>query len=197
MIKVIAFDFGGVLGSDADEWNTTFKKVLDKSGLTVSEMFNIWEKYWPTLKLGKGNIMDYWVEAAKKNGVTPKTLREIYNQSIRIDNDVLKIAKSLKRKYKLIILSNDTKDWMDAKIKRFKFDKIFDKVYSSANLGISKPNRKIFDYVLRDLKIKPQELIFIDNQENNYEAARDMEINTILFKSSIQLKKELSSLLPH
>jgi len=28
MIKVIAFDFGGVLGPDANDWNNTFKPTF-------------------------------------------------------------------------------------------------------------------------------------------------------------------------
>ncbi|KKP40658.1 MAG: hypothetical protein UR29_C0001G0066 [Candidatus Woesebacteria bacterium GW2011_GWC2_33_12] len=32
MIKVIAFDFGGVLGPDANDWNNTFKNILKLTG---------------------------------------------------------------------------------------------------------------------------------------------------------------------
>jgi glucose-1-phosphatase len=191
MIKVIAFDYGGVLGTDADAWTTTFKKVLEVSGLTNSEMLKIWEKHWPKLKIGKEEIINYWADAAKKKDINPEILRNIYNESITIDSKMLNLAKSMKNKHKLIILSNDTVDWMDAKKEKFNLLNIFEKIYCSGNMGIAKPNKEIFEYVLKDLNIKPGELLFIDNQENNIEAANSLGIKTILFVDEISFKNKI------
>lgn len=197
MVKVIAFDFGGVIGSDADEWQTTFIKINKITGLTADELQELFIKHWPDLKVGRGNIENFWTEVAKRShlDVDPKVLRKIYNENITANGKLLSFCKTLKRKYKLVILSNNTKDWMDEEIGRFKLNSIFEKIYSSADLGISKPSREIFEYVFRDLGVKPQEIIFIDNQENNIEAAQALGINTILFRNLDQLKKDLSSFL--
>ncbi len=195
MIKVIAFDFGGVIGSDADQWNTTFKPVLDLTGLTSQEMVNIWEKHWSKLKIGAEHIQNYWTETSIKNKVDPEKIRETYNNCITARRDMLELAKSLKAKYKIVILSNDAKDWMDAKIRRFGLDKIFETIYSSADLHMAKPDKEIFDYVLSDLGVKPSELIFIDNQLNNYMASNAVGINTILFTDIEKLKSDLKKIL--
>lgn len=195
MIKVIAFDYGGVLGCEADDWNSTFRKVLEASGLSFEEMLAIWEKHWLHLRANKGNIMVFWKDAAKKNNADPQKLREIYNKSITINKEVFDMAKSLKLKFKLVILSNDTSDWMEAKIKRFGLLEVFDKVYCSANIGAAKPDAKIFEYVLNDMKIKPEEFLFIDNQENNIEAARKLGINVIYFENMQVLSQQLSKVL--
>ena len=175
MIKVIAFDYGGVLGTEADAWETTFKNVLVKGRLTLEYINKIWEENWPKLKVGKEDIGEFW----KGN----ENLREIYNDSITIDSEMLNFAKSLKHKYKLVILSNDSKDWMNAKINKFKLLDVFDKVYTSANIGIAKPDKRIFEFVLKDLNIMPEEMLFIDNQENNIETAKLLGIKTILFSN--------------
>ncbi|SRR5258708_2102252 len=185
MIKVIAFDYGGVLGTEANAWNTTFKNVLEAGNITIEEINQIWNDHWPKLRVGKEEIDEFWSGNEK--------LRELYNNSITIDEEMLGFTKSLKQNYKLVILSNDTKDWMDAKIKRFSLLKTFSKVYCSGNLGVAKPDKEIFEYVLNDLQIEPDELLFIDNQKNNIEAANLLGIKTILFKN----KTELISSLPH
>ena len=190
-IKVIAFDFGGVLGTEADAWSSTFERVLGSAGLTHEEMDKIWEKHWPKLKIGKEDISEYWKDAAKKQNIDFKKVQYLYNNSITINQGMLDLVKSLKGKYKLVILSNDSIDWMDAKIKRFKLLDIFYKVYCSGNIGIAKPDVEIFKYVLKDLEIKPEELLFVDNQENNIEAANALGINSILFKNQKDLEENL------
>ncbi len=192
MTEVIAIDYGGVLGTEADAWNTTFREVISVSGLTLDEMDKIWKKHWPKLKIGSGDIMDYWRDAAKKEDLDPEKLREIYNNSITIDKEMLTLIQSLKAKNRLVILSNDTVDWMNAKKRMFGLEDIFEKIYCSGDIGMAKPDNKIFDYVLNDLNIRPEELLFIDNQNNNINAADKMGIKTILFTDS----KSLISSLP-
>ena len=57
MIKAILFDFGGVLGSDAD---TIFLQVLENNGITRAEAERLWEEHWPNLKLGKCGVDEIW-----------------------------------------------------------------------------------------------------------------------------------------
>lgn len=120
---------------------------------------------------------------AKKN-ISIDTIENSYLKGITINENVLNIAKELKKKgYKIYILSNEAREWMEYKIRKFKLDKIFEKVYCSAFLGISKPDPEIFKKVLSELKIGPQDILFIDNQEKNIEVAKSLGIKTILFTS--------------
>ncbi len=57
MIKAVLFDFGGVLGSDAD---TIFLQVLESNGIARAEAERLWEEYWPNLKLGKCGVDEIW-----------------------------------------------------------------------------------------------------------------------------------------
>ena len=43
----------------------------------------------------------------------------------------------------------------------------FDYVYLSFEIGIRKPDRKIYEYVLNDLKTLPENILFIDDDTNN------------------------------
>lgn len=191
MIKVIAFDFGGILGPDADDWNGAFAKIKTLTGLSASELQEIFNRHWPKLKLGKEPMLVFWQEVAavSLNKVKPLTLRRTYNQSIFADQAFLKfvqIVQTLKNKYRVVLLANDSDDDYLVKTRRLKLDKVFDKLYCSSQLGMAKPDRRIFEYLLRDQKIKPNELLLIDNQLNNIEAAKSLGINSILFRNYAQ-----------
>lgn len=104
---------------------------------------------------------------------------------------MLDFIKDLKKKFNLVLLSNESKEGMENKIKKFELNKIFFKIYCSAFLGIAKPDKKIFKYVLKDLSLNAGKVIFIDDRQENIYSAKSLNINSILFKNINQLKKKL------
>ena len=197
MIKVIAFDFGGVLGPDADDWTITFKDILLLTGIPQVKMQKIFDDHWSRLKIGKESMKTFWscVALESKNKIKPERLRRTYNNSIFVNRDILKLIGELKKKYQVVLLANDSDDDYLIKIKKLKLNRFFSKIYCSSNLGMAKPDRKIFRYVLKDLRIKPKEVIFIDNQENNYKASKLLGMNSILFKGITDLEAKLQKIL--
>jgi epoxide hydrolase-like predicted phosphatase len=71
--------------------------------------------------------------------------------------------------------------------------RIFDVTVFSCIEGIRKPEKGIYEITLIRLGVKPKEAIFIDDKRDNVNGAEKIGINTILFESPEQLKKELSS----
>lgn len=69
--------------------------------------------------------------------------------------------------------------------------KVFDVTIFSCVVGIRKPERGIYQIALNGLSMQPKEAIFIDDKEENVKGAGEIGINTILFKSPEELKKEL------
>ncbi len=84
----------------------------------------------------------------------------------------------LKKGYHLYILSNwDLESFNVLRCGRFHdFFALFDGVVLSSECGILKPTNGIFDYFLKKFNIKPETCFFIDNQEENIRAARDLGI---------------------
>jgi len=153
--------------------------------LTKIILQKIFEDHWPELKIGVKTMKQFWVEVSKISlkKINPVILSNKYYEAIWIDKKLLNIIKKLIKNYKIVMIANDSDDIYLSKIQKFKLERIFDKLYCSSQLGISKPNSRIFKYVLDDLKIKPREMLFIDNQDNNIESAKKLNINTILFST--------------
>jgi epoxide hydrolase-like predicted phosphatase len=106
-------------------------------------------------------------------------------------NKLFDYAKLLKKSgLKLYILSNQMKFRADY-IKTHFDIRFFNKAFFSNELGFMKPDKKIYNYVLKQIKFKPNECLFIDDKIDNIESAKSLGINTIQFKSVNQVKKDL------
>lgn len=197
MIKLIIFDFGGTIGCDSNDWNNTFKKIPLLTGLSPSELNEIFDDHWQKIKTGKESFKLFWKDVTNKSKikVDSRKLIKTYNKAISVKKGVLDLAKRLKKKFKLVILMNAGDE--DGKAKAILLKGIFSKVYNSAQMGVAKPDPKAFKTVLESQKVKPSEALFIDNQPNFISVAESLGINSIHFKDINSLKKDLANFLAY
>lgn len=69
--------------------------------------------------------------------------------------------------------------------------KYFSNLYFSGMLGLAKPDPQIFDHVVADLGVRPQDVVFIDDNATNVAAARSLGFRTLLHTSATDLQEEL------
>lgn len=193
MIKIILFDFGSVLGSDTDILAVD-KEIAEKTGLTNESLQNIFNEYWPKLKVGAINLKDYYKAIVNKSThpITVADLEKLHYEKIYIDNSVLNLVKELKKKgHRIMILSNESLEGMSDKKKKFQLDQIFEKIYNSAEIGLAKPDNRIFEYVIKDLNNASEDILFIDDWDINIDAAKKSGMQAIQFSTVGELEKNL------
>lgn len=86
------------------------------------------------------------------------------------------------KKYRLFLLSNTNTihipycaaKWGQGKFDRFK--NCFEKFYLSHEIHLRKPNAEIFEFVLDENQLKPEETLFIDDTKENTDAAEKLKI---------------------
>jgi len=61
-------------------------------------------------------------------------------------------------------------------------ESLFDKAYFSHELHMRKPDEEIYEYVLNDMQMDPEQTLFIDDSDVNIEAARKLGINCFHLK---------------
>lgn len=108
---------------------------------------------------------------------------------------VIRLAKRLSRKYKIVILSNINAGRYDIIKKRFINVNDFNRLFLSFRIRAAKPDRRIYRYMLGKLNVNPDEVLFTDNDRDNTDTARRLGINTILFRDPGQLQREISGAL--
>ena len=97
------------------------------------------------------------------------------------------VLKSLSEKYKVALLSNTMSDQPKLLLSESGFDKYFDLIICSRDLGLRKPNPKIFRYVLDKLEVKSSEAIHVgDMVLEDMIGARDSDITGIWIKTPDQ-----------
>lgn len=194
MIKGIIFDFGGVLMENPSE-----KRYKQYSKFCKENPENIEKKLKnliSLLELGKISSEEFWLKGSKKLGIKKILFKKIWIDELKkckYNKNVLELAKKLKQKgYKIGLLSNVSR--IDYLKKEKKVCSIFyPNIFLSFKIGYKKPSEKIFKFALRKLKLKPEEVIFIDNRINHVEGAKKIGMIGIHFSSFEKLIKDLKN----
>ena len=92
--------------------------------------------------------------------------------------------------YKIYLLSNASLR-QPLYFPRIPGSQYFDGTVISAILGICKPDRRIYEYLLFKYGLKAEECVFIDDLPANIEAANEVGIHGILFDGNVQNLKNL------
>ena len=84
--------------------------------------------------------------------------------------------------YPVHAISNFSREKFDVARRLFPFLDDFDELVISADVGLVKPDREIFDLLIERRDLKPARSLFIDDRDDNIAAARWIGFDTVLFK---------------
>ena len=105
------------------------------------------------------------------------------------------IIKTLHKKgYQLFALRDNVKEIVQHLQHRYDFWQYFIHTTVSANIGLMKPNKEIFDYTMQKNNLLPHETLFIDDHLLNTTAASALGLHTILFSNSTACLQDLDQL---
>ncbi len=116
---------------------------------------------------------------------------ENYNQS---SIDLIKQVKATGR-YKIGLLSNIGHGWLDDFLPIMNSMNLFDAVILSSDIGITKPDPKIFELMAEKLGVNTDECIMIDDTPVNIASAINTGMQGIIFDSIDQAKTDLGKLI--
>ena len=169
-IKAIIFDAYGTLF----DVNSAAEKCKDKIG----EKWEGFTNYWRTTQLEYTwlrSLMkkhkDFWQitedsleKSMKAFNIDPKMKNELLNlyKVLSTFQEVPETLKLLKEKnFKLAILSNGTPALLNELVKSNKLDNIFDDLFSIEQVGIYKPDSKVYDMPINKYSIEKNEVAFL------------------------------------
>ena len=201
VIKVVLFDCGGVVLRPQD--NGTYQRWETHLGYQPGELAKrLWESdAYRRAEVGQLSEDGFWAEIVPtlplNAPVEIERLRFELWDVFTPNEDVLTWAERLRARYKVAILSNATDALDDMLRSRFHIADRFDAIYSSARLGVAKPDAAIFNQVLRSLKIAPAESLFIDDRAENIAAAAHLGMHVLWYIGVQELDRQLQVYLPN
>lgn len=184
MIKAILFDLGGVIYKHpknviphvlASVYKIPLKKAIDEYAKYRLNYF--------TGRLATNNL----IANLNRDFHVNKPIAEIkelwlkYYKKLAIpDRNMLRLLRKLRKNYRVILFTNTTQmnDLFNNKSGIYNY---FDDLFLTFKMGVGKPEVASFNYVLRRIKFKPEECLFIDDKEDNINAASKLSFQTILF----------------
>lgn len=193
-VKNIIFDYGGVvIDIHYQRTQQAFQDlgIADVPALMVSPGVNDLFYQFETGSIGAEPFLNrLWAflpEETKNDGDTVFKMVQAWNAMLgEIPAERLTLLTTLKNHYNTFLLSNTNTlhiAAVDGYLKReHKVDSIhpyFHSVYYSYEMGMRKPNADIYESVLQKENLNPAETLFIDDNEDNVNAAKALGIHTI------------------
>jgi epoxide hydrolase-like predicted phosphatase len=197
-IKAVVFDIGGVL------------EITPPMGVT--------EKWEHRLGLAPGELDEKLGPVASAGGVGAITEQEVH----RCIGDILGLDRaavnalmadmwaeylgtlntglaayfaSLRPARRTGIISNSFVGARERERERYGFDQMTDVIIYSHEVGLSKPDPRIYQLACELLEVTPEQMIFVDDMPQNVEAADALGIEGVLFTSTAQAIAAVDSLL--
>jgi len=188
VIKAIIFDCFGVLL--VAPGFTALLRDFSQYEIEINDL--ILQSDYGIISLQKFNEL-----IAKLVGLTPQEVKSRYWGINVRDETVIDWVRGLKQlgEHKIGLLSNVGSGWLDDLLPETKSKELFDAVILSYDVGMIKPDPKLFELMAERLGVSPFECIMIDDRPSNIDGAEHADMQAILFKSIHQTQAELKQLL--
>lgn len=204
-IKAVIFDVGAVLflAKSKKKGNllSSFREaclLLKNVNANLEQVYEDTRDIYFKSSLGKISKKETLKRFSEKLGTSPekteKAFEEVYRKNTIENEKLYNYALKLKKNgYKIGISSIQFHLSKKILIPK-KYYGHFDALQISCEDGLRKPDKKAFEFILKKLKTEPEESLFIDDKQENLDAAEKLGMKAILFKNNRQLIKDLKKL---
>ena len=182
-VKAFVFDWGDVIAlMDTPGFAKT---IAERHGITADKFHDIESCHRTKNNAGKLTDLQYVKAINKDLGLSlnkKEFFKEFLEGFVKINSELIEIIKNLRNNYKIIMLTNNHENFMGY-VKKLEFSRLFNKIYNSYDHKLAKPDPKFFNKVLKDSKLKAEECVFVDDNENNIKAAKLLGFKIVHYKS--------------
>jgi putative hydrolase of the HAD superfamily len=197
-IKAVIWDMGGVILRTEDRSHRRqWEQHLElKDGRLDSIVFE--GRASQLASVGKADEEQIWAEVGESLRLSEAELADLKIDFWRgdvVDQDLVKYIRQLRSELQTALLSNawpNVRSYIEGK---GDFADAFDEIVISAEVGLVKPDPRIYALTLEALAVQPETAVFVDDSLENVEAARTLGLEGILFRSPTQAMGEVNRLL--
>jgi putative hydrolase of the HAD superfamily len=200
MISAVVLDFGGVIVRTEDHkgrLELEQKYKLPPGGL---HQLVFYSSIADSATIGRAEPDAIWEHVADKLSLSPDELN-LFIQSFwagdNLDEELIQFLKSCRPHYKTAILSNAWNNLREALAETYHIveGQTVDHILISAELGVAKPDPKIYKILADTLGCQYHEILFVDDFIENIQAAKSLGIQTIHYQPNLDLINEIKSML--
>jgi epoxide hydrolase-like predicted phosphatase len=200
-VRAVAFDVGGVLAKVAppDRWLGRWQRRL---GLTAVEFQVALASVDPgdVIKTGGLSEAQYRHRYTAALGLTGAQVEEFIADMWdgycgELDHELTRYAASLRPRFATAIVSNSADGARREEQARYGFGGLFGTILYSHEAGAAKPDRRIYAMLCDRLGVPPQDVAFVDDVQENVDAAIEFGIHGVLHRRSAESIAVINSLI--
>lgn len=195
-IQAILLDFGDVLtdhGVTQDLLRAYDRHLGWPEGTLHDRLYR--SPWWERVSLGQISEAAYFYGAVGEVApLLPQALEVLRYGCFALEPlrpGMVDLLQALARRYRLGLVSNASPSLRHQLIRWPHVLGLFEVVLISAEVGLRKPDPRIYRLALRRLQLAPEEALFVDDKARNVEGARAVGMEGIVFTSPAQLREEL------
>jgi len=191
-IKNVVFDFGGVLV----DWNPRYlyKTIFKDTSEMEYFLANICTGEWNTMQDAGRSLAEGTELLQKQFPEYHSLIGDFYGGWEQMLNGEISenvaLLPRLKKKYKLLGLTNWSAETFPVALQLFPFFGQFEGIVVSGTEKMIKPDKAFFHVLLRRYRIKAEHSLFIDDTLKNIDAAKAMGFHTIHFHDGVNLEEQ-------
>lgn len=196
MLRAIIFDFGGVILRTVDRSHRrAWDKRLNLAPGTVEELF-FNSPAGQRAQRGAVSEAEQWRIVGgdlKLSDAELTQLQEDFWAGDALNDEVVGVIQALRPRYRVGLLSNAMSGLRRSLAEDYQLDSHFDAIIISAEIGVMKPDPRIYRHALRALGCEPGEALFVDDLPANVTGAREAGLNALHFTPQTHLRQALQS----
>ena len=181
-VKAIFFDYDGVLTRDRTGSLTMNRFVSAQTGIPCERVCRALRRHNRRLNEGKASYAEVWpIVCAELERELPFDLVTRAFESTPLNEEMLQLARDLKRHCAVGIITDNKKERIDYLKQYQRLPELFAPIVVSAEVGCTKADSPIFEVALACAGVDPDESVFIDNTPSNLVAAAALGMKTVYF----------------
>lgn len=186
MIRVVFFDYDGVLTTDRTGSLTTCRYISATSGIPLDLVQRAFATHNRELTIGSMTYSQAWPQICSElDSLLSIDLLQDAFDSTPINSHVFELARRLRPACGVGIITDNKSDRMRRLRAVQSLDDLFDPIVVSADLGCSKDSESIFRHACALAGVEPRECVFIDNTPEHAARAASIGMHALHFDDGL------------
>lgn len=186
MIKAVIFDCFGVIYQGP---HRGLEEKFPQHALALSDLTS-------ALDYGILSEDDYIEKVSQLLEISGEEVRQIVINKYHLNTELVSyIVDEIKNEYKIGMISNIGRGWIQNFFDEHQLHDIFDELVLSGDEGVTKPHPQIYELMGERLEVGVEECVFIDDLPENIAGADAAGMHGIVYGNLRQMKQELGEII--
>ena len=198
MLKAVLLDADGVTLLPRKKY---FSDILAEDyGVPLEQILPLFKNEFKDCLIGKADLKEVLKNKYLKSWGWKGSVEELlvywWRGEGQLNEPVWGLIRLLRKKVIRCFLASDQEKYRaEHLLKTLKLEKLLDGAFFSCKMGVGKNNPAFFERILTDLKLKPEEVLFWDDEEENVVVAKEVGIDARLYTTFKEFDKQVQAFL--